>query len=112
MQCERCEGEISDTAKACKHCGADTAVGRAERREKRAGPARVIFVIAACVAITFMLIFLVGLANPRTDVQRCIDHKADGNWVASSGVTLEEFCKGSVALQSLEADRKAHPENY
>ncbi len=48
--------------------------------------------------------------NP--DFKNCLAEKGFGNWVGSSGVTLEKFCQGAVALQNIEQDKREHPERY
>jgi hypothetical protein len=50
-------------------------------------------------------------------VQECISNKgrlANGavGWRGSSGVTLEKFCEGAAAYDTIVSDMRAHPERY
>ena len=46
------------------------------------------------------------------EVAECIEQKGYGHWYGSLGVTLQQFCTATVALEVIEQDRKSHPENY
>jgi len=59
MRCERCEGEISETAKACMHCGAETAAGRAEALAKRQAKASPPYVLIAMGIVVLIFILRV-----------------------------------------------------
>jgi hypothetical protein len=48
----------------------------------------------------------------REETESCIKHKGEGGWVGSLGVSLEEFCRGVVALKLIREDRREHPERY
>lgn len=43
---------------------------------------------------------------------QCVDDDGDGAWVASSGMTLEEFCRGVGAFKALRQARHDHPEAF
>jgi hypothetical protein len=50
-------------------------------------------------------------------VQECISNKgrlANGavGWRGSSGVTLEKFCEGAAAYDTIVRDMREHPERY
>jgi hypothetical protein len=117
MKCEWCEGEISEEARACKHCGRITAQGKAEKNTKTIG----CFAIGLIsVFVIFIILVLIGSnSKPVTyrdladqKAEDCVRHKGYGQWYASSGLTLQEFCKGVGSLDALEQERRDHPERY
>jgi len=121
MQCERCEGEISQTAKACKHCGALTLAGKAEERKIQSEkPIGCLSWIGISLGVLVAVFIISSLLSPHETVEqwherlksRCIANNGEGEWVGSSGMTLDQFCDGAASLQILEADKKAHPEKY
>lgn len=64
-------------------------------------------------------IFAVGVANgPKTyadvaemEYRSCMRSSGDGHWRASSGVTLETFCRSAGNIEARREFCKAHPES-
>ena len=104
IPCKECGNEVSTDAKACPKCGAKVPYTKWWLR----GP------------LTFSLvIFIWGAATgPKNTVElaemetaSCIRNQGDGEWQASSGVTLEIFCKTKGSLVGFKRACEINPSN-
>lgn len=81
---------------------------------------KVMLWIGTVVVGLFVCLIIYGaMVAPETPQQRaedftrqCIADQGDGDWVASSGVTLETHCKLVGSLKALDENRRANPERY
>lgn len=93
--CAECKTEISTTARACPKCGA-----RVPRTKWWLwGPLGAIALLFVWGAMTGPK-DTVELAHMETE--SCIRNKGGGDWRASSGLTLEQFCKAKGTLIGLK----------
>ena len=98
IACSECKHEVSTTAKACPNCGA-----RVQRTKWWP------WVLGAPLGFMGFLFVYGSMTGPvttadlaRMETESCIRHKGDGDWRGSSGLTLEEFCRGKGALIGLK----------
>lgn len=99
-KCAYCEGEISASAKACKHCGRTTPAQKSEGLQR--GCFIVILIGAALVGLIFWGNSLPDQTPARDPVeQRCLDTRGDGNWTPDLGPSLEDFCRAAGNLNRL-----------
>ena len=104
IPCKECGNEISTDAKACPNCGAKV-------------PHTKWWLWGS---LTFILvIFIWGAATgPKNTIElaemetaSCIRNQGDGEWQASSSVTLEIFCKTKGALIGIKRACEINPSN-
>lgn len=95
VDCKECNSEVSTKAKVCPKCGAKVP----HTKWWLWGPLAL-----------FIVIFVLGAATgPKNTVElggmeaaSCMRNQGGGDWRASSGVTLEVFCKTKGALISIK----------
>lgn len=130
MFCTGCGAEIPDDARFCGGCGKPVQAGAADgsgaTTVMSAGAAHTEkkmswWQIGLLVIVLgfFGMLALGAILGPETyaDVagaaaRDCVRNKGDGNWTGSSGLTLEEYCKGVGAVRALEAEKRDHPEKF
>lgn len=91
IRCRECNSEISTEASACPKCGAKVP----RTKWWLWGPLALV-----------LILFIFGAVNgPKTttdlanmETEQCLRRHGEGEWRASSGVTLETFCKTKGAL--------------
>lgn len=102
IACKECGTEVSSKASACPKCGAKV-------------PHTKWWLWVPLALIVF--IFVIGAINgPKNTVElaqmeteSCIRHQGDGEWRASSGVSLETFCKTKGALIGIKKACEINP---
>lgn len=77
----------------------------------------VIWSVAGLFGLFLILVIVETIRGPKTyaeladaEAERCILHKGDGTWRASSGVSLETHCKLKATLATLAKQCREHPE--
>lgn len=102
IPCKECGNEVSTDAKACPKCGAKVP----HTKWWLWGPLAV-----------FLVIFIWGAATGPKDTvelaqmetESCMRNQGGGDWRASSGVTLETFCKTKGALIGIKKACEINP---
>lgn len=86
ITCNDCGNQVSDSAKACPKCGAKIP--------------RTKWWLWIPLVIFFVIIVIALLTGPKNTTElaemetaSCIKNQGNGEWRASSGVTLETFCR-------------------
>jgi hypothetical protein len=95
IQCKECGGEVSTQAKACPKCG--TRVKRTK------------WWLWAPLAVLALVFVWGAITGPKDTVElaemetrSCMRNQGDGAWRASSGVSLETFCKTRGAMAGIK----------
>lgn len=102
IKCEECQAEISDQARRCPQCGA-----------KVPHTKWWLWIPLALVAAFLIFAFATGpktyaeYAQNATD--RCIKYNGNGEWSASSGMSLETYCKGQTAIMIMKEGCEKFP---
>ena len=95
IACKECGTEVSTTAKACPKCGAKVL----HAKWWLWGP-------LIAVAVFFVWAAITGPKNTaelaQMEAESCLRNKGGGEGRASSGITLETFCKTKGALIGLK----------
>ncbi len=102
VACKECGNEVSTDAKACPKCGAKV-------------PHTKWWIWGPLVLV--LVLFIWGVATgPKNTVElaemetaSCIRNQGGGDWLASSGVTLEIFCKTKGALIGIKKACEINP---
>lgn len=81
--------------------------------------AQPIYKFGILVAAAVSVVLLTGCGKPRTygdlakeEAQRCVDRNGYGDWVGSSGISLQEFCDRIGMLKAGAQLRRDHPERF
>jgi RNA polymerase subunit RPABC4/transcription elongation factor Spt4 len=95
VPCKECGTEISTKAKACPKCGAKVA------RTKWW-----LWIPLGLVVLIFVWGAITGPKNTvelaKMETESCIRSNGGGEWRASSGISLETFCKTKGALAGIK----------
>jgi hypothetical protein len=95
ITCQDCGHQVSTSASACPECGAKVPKTK--------------WWLWGTLALVFLIFIVAANSGPQTTVElaameteKCIKGQGNGEWRASSGVTLETFCKKKGALIGLK----------
>lgn len=106
-------GRLSALEATSNQIGIDSPIAKSRRKRR-------LLIGAGVVVGLLVVLFLYAAATAPKTVgelaerykQDCIRDKGNGNWQASSGISLEKFCEASGDYQALMEDKKEHPEAY
>ena len=116
MQCPFWKEQINDGATVCRFCGKEQFQEKQRKTEQRARTiVAIVMVLFAVVVGIMVLSSLTGTESGQEIAaayqQQCIDNKGYGQWFGSSGVSLEQFCKGVGLAQAAKDRCRDHPES-
>jgi hypothetical protein len=105
INCIECKNEISTTALSCPKCGA-----------KVVQPKKTMSWIWWVLILIVVIFVLAGITGPKNTVElakrvtdQCIRNQGDGGWRASSGVSLEMYCKTKGNLEGIRTACQIDP---
>ena len=102
VKCKECGSEISDSAKLCPQCGFK--------------PPKTKWWLWGPVLLVVGVFILAAINGPKNTLElgkmeeeKCLRRQGDGEWVASSGISLERFCRTKGNLEAIKAACQIDP---